>query len=71
MDATFWFELEQSLPAVFARKHVKKLLGGLISPGTLANLDSMGLGPSVKVRVGKHVGYERSSFIQWLKTRRG
>ena len=65
----FWKNLEESLPVVFPRKAVSKLTAGFISSGTLANLDSQKKGPPVKVRMGKFVGYEKESFIAWLKGR--
>ena len=65
----FWERLELSLPPVFARTKVDRYCGGLIAAGTLANLDSQGKGPAVRVRVGKQVGYERASFVEWLKGR--
>lgn len=71
MDKTEIFiqQLEAALPLVIARKEIRKLTGGLIAPHTLANADSQGVGPTVKVRIGKHVGYTRESFIEWLRIR--
>lgn len=63
-------ELEQSLPLVFTRREVSRLLGGLISCGRLANLDSEGSGPP-KIRLGKKVGYPRGPFIAWMRARGG
>lgn len=65
----FFDSLEKSLPEVFPRKAVPRLTGGFIAAGTMANLDSYNNGPPVKIRLGKYVGYEKSSFIQWLKGR--
>lgn len=62
-------KLKSDLPLIIARKEVDRLTGGLISPRHLANLDSVGLGPKGKVRVGRLVGYERESFISWLSER--
>ncbi len=61
--------LQSSLPPVFARKEISRLTGGLISPRHLANLDSAGLGPKGRVRIGRLVGYERDSFISWINDR--
>ena len=61
--------LQSSLPPVFARKEISRLTGGLISPRHLANLDSAGLGPKGKVRVGRKIGYERDAFVSWMSER--
>ena len=65
----FFQQLEADLPAVVARKNIRQLTGGLVAPHTLANADSQGIGPMIKIRIGKHVGYTRESFIDWLRTR--
>ncbi len=61
-------DLEESLPAIFTRQTASKAIGGLISPKTLSNLDSLGEGPP-KIKIGSKVGYEKTSFINWLKQR--
>ncbi len=61
--------LEKNLPPIFTRKTASQAIGGLISAKTLANLDSLGLGPIRKVKIGLKVGYEREDFIAWLKQR--
>lgn len=61
--------IRKELPPIVARKEVARLTGGLISPRYLANLDSAGLGPKGRVRVGRLVGYEKESFIAWLSSR--
>ena len=59
--------LRNELPPVFARKEAGKLLGGIISPKTLANIEYLGKGP-VQVRtVQRSVFYERDSFCTWLE----
>ena len=60
--------LRAEMPPAFTRKMACKLLGGLLSPGTLANLDCSGEGPK-GVRVGKAVLYEREIFLKWLEGR--
>jgi len=62
-------KLLQALPPFFTRQTAAKMLGGLISPGTLANLDSEGQGPPVKVKLGRKVAYERSAFVDWFLSR--
>lgn len=63
-------ELERTLPPAFARTEVPRLLGGLISAGRLANLDSEGLGPK-RITLGRKVGYLRADFITWMRARSG
>jgi hypothetical protein len=56
-------------PSAFvARSEVGKFTGGMIQPGTLANLDSKGLGPE-KIRVSRKVAYPVIPFVRWLETR--
>ena len=60
--------LREILPPIFTRKFVCAHLGGYISAGHLANLDSAKMGPG-GIRVGKVVLYERESFLEWLYQR--
>lgn len=61
-------ELLSILPPVIPRKDIERLLGGIISRGHLANLDCIGEGPP-RIEIGKHVGYLRGPFVEWLKQR--
>lgn len=54
---------------IVARTEAGKFTGGLIHPRTLANLDSQGLGPSGRFKVGRKTAYPVNSFIDWLKKR--
>lgn len=63
----FFSRLESSLPPVFTREEAARHMGGLLSAKTLNNIDYRGEGPEVRVRVGKKVGYERETFVQWLR----
>jgi len=56
-------------PPLISRSEASRLTGGLISPRTLANLDSLGQGPKNKVRLGKKVAYERQAFLDFLAKR--
>ncbi|UJX40892.1 hypothetical protein K9F62_19765 [Desulfovibrio sp. JY] len=60
--------LRETLPPILARKKIDRYLGGIISQGYLANLDSEGTGPR-RVRVGGTVGYLREDLIAWLEER--
>lgn len=64
-------ELYNTLPPIFARQSVGKLTGGIIQPGTCANLDSLGLGvgPEGRFFIGKKVVYTREAFLKWLEAR--
>ncbi|NTW88585.1 MAG: hypothetical protein HGB26_05565 [Desulfobulbaceae bacterium] len=62
-------KLEISLPDVFGRTEVERLLPGIINSKTLANLDSAGKGPSVYYKHGRKVVYEKEAFLQWLSKR--
>ena len=53
------------LPPIFGRKAVERLMPGIISSKTLANLHSMGKGPRSS-RIGRTVCYARSEFVEWL-----
>jgi len=60
-------KLRQSLPPIFSREEAAKHLGGIFRAATLRNIDMRGKGPSVKVRIGRKVAYERDDFIDWLR----
>lgn len=59
--------LHRTLPPVIARKDIQLHLGGLISSGYLANLDSKGLGPRA-LKSQRRVAYLREDLIEWLET---
>lgn len=61
-------ELLSILPPIFPRKDIERLLGNCISRGHLANLDWKGEGPP-RIQIGRHVGYLRGPFVEWLKER--
>jgi len=61
--------IADNLPPVLARKDVSRYLGGIISPKTLANLDSLGEGPSGRFKVGRTVVYPTAALLMWLEER--
>ena len=61
-------DLGKNLPPMISRDHVEKLLGGVISSKTLANLDSLGEGPK-RMRVGRKVVYLTEDLLEWLTLR--
>ncbi len=50
-----------------AREKVSEFTGGLLSPGTMANIDSdrERQGPP-RVRFGRKIAYPTLSFVKWL-----
>jgi hypothetical protein len=58
--------IDRTWPDIFARHNLTNLSGGLINSRTVANRHSRGDGPPF-VRIGKTIGLEKSSFLQWLK----
>ena len=61
-------EFADKLPPVIARSHVEEYLGGVISAGYLANLDSQGKGPE-RYRSGRKIFYPTLKLLQWLSDR--
>ena len=61
-------KLKEELPIVFARKEIERLLPGVVSSKTLANLSSQGTGPP-SCRHGRTVIYDRDAFLDWLSKR--
>ena len=58
-DELFFERLREELPPVFTREFASQKMGCLYTAKSLSNADSSGTGPSVKVKIGKKVGYER------------
>lgn len=54
---------------IVCRDQVKEFTGGLITSGTMANLDSRGEGPPLFYMGNKKVGYLVDRFIPWLERR--
>jgi hypothetical protein len=49
---------------------IEKLMPGVISSKTLANLHSLGVGPA-SFKMGRKVFYERDAFVEWLLNYKG
>jgi hypothetical protein len=60
--------LIDKLPPLISRDHVEKLLGGVVSSKTLANLDSLGDGPK-RMRIGRKIVYRTEDLLDWLEAR--
>lgn len=68
MKAEALQQLRETLPPVFARTQVDKLLPGILTGKTLANMQSMGIGP-VSFKIGSKTCFQRDLFIDWLASR--
>jgi len=64
-----FYDFKEKLPPFIARKDVGRLLGGCISPKSLANLDSLGRGPEGRMHNGKLVAYPTGELLDWLDKR--
>lgn len=63
-------EMVEKWPSpVVARTEVKNFSGGLVHPKSLANLDSLGTGPTEKIVVGGKICYRASILADWLRRR--
>ena len=65
-------ELAEKWPAPLVARDQKQLdrfCGGLINARSLANLDSLGLGPIPKVKVGRKVAYPVGALVEFLRKR--
>jgi hypothetical protein len=55
--------------SVVSRSEVPTFTGGLMTEKYIANLDSAGLGPAGRLRVGKKIAYPVESLILWMEQR--
>jgi hypothetical protein len=54
---------------IVARQQIGQFSGGVLTPGTMANLDCLGKGPEGRFRIGKKVCYPVDSLIAWIDSR--
>lgn len=52
-----------------ARCSISEFTGGGITPKRMANLDSLGEGPSGAIRCGRKVLYPVKNLVRWLEKR--
>lgn len=52
-----------------AREKVGEFTGGILTPKTMANLDSLNLGVKGRIKVGRKVAYPTNELIAWLESR--
>jgi hypothetical protein len=61
------FPYVAKLPPVIAREAVAYFTGGVVSPKTLANDDSLGQGPLVRQKIAGKVAYPTVFFLAYLE----
>ena len=61
--------IEKELPPMVTREKLTEVLGGMISPKTLSNQDSMNDGPAERLRIGQKVAYTKRSVMKYLRER--
>lgn len=59
--------LEPDFPPLVARKGVKWITGGGISPKTMCHDDSHGKGPKTRMIIAGQIYYPRRDFLDYLK----
>lgn len=59
----------ERLPVTMSRTEVPKLLGGIVSSKSLANADSLGVGPEGRFKIGRRVCYQTDQLLAWLEKR--
>ena len=52
---------------VVVRSDVGRFSGGLLHPRTMANLDSLGLGPRGMFYLARKVAYPTNELVDWMK----
>jgi hypothetical protein len=52
-----------------ARHEVGRFSGGLLNSKYLANLDSLGIGPEGKIKIGRKVAYDTEQLVKWMEER--
>lgn len=52
-----------------ARERINEFTGGILTPGRIANLDSMGQGPRNRIRIGRKIAYPVADLVEWLAER--
>ena len=57
------------LPPFIARADVNTMLGSVVDVRTLANLDSLGKGPRMRMRIGNRVVYPTAYLLEWIEDR--
>jgi len=61
-------DILQHLPPLIGRSEVHKFFPGILTPKTLANLASQGLGPPY-FKIGRKIVYRTEDLLDWLQSR--
>ena len=69
MDTIFEEMAERWQAPVVARTEIKVFTGGAMNEKYLANLDSAGLGPAGRFRLGRKIVYPVRPLVEWLESR--
>jgi hypothetical protein len=60
-------KLEQQNPCgLVSRMDISRNTGGILHPRTLANLDSLGIGISDPVRIGRKIFYRIDAIVEFI-----
>jgi hypothetical protein len=59
--------IEAGLPEIVLRKVLSAALGNLLAPRTFANLDALGKGIGVKIKINRSVAYPKQAVMDWLR----
>lgn len=63
-------ELAERWPSpIVARTEIEDFTGGAIKEKYISNLDSAGLGPAGRFRLGRKVVYPVAELVAWLESR--
>jgi hypothetical protein len=54
---------------IVARCKIAEFTGGMLSPKSMANYDSLGEGPGGRIKIGRKTGYAKYPLVEWLKKR--
>jgi hypothetical protein len=54
---------------IVARTESGRFSGGVINEHTLANYDSLGIGPEGRLRIGRKICYPTKNLAAWLESR--
>jgi hypothetical protein len=66
---TYLAEIEKVLPPIVFRNWPRWRDVLPMSPRTLANEDCLGVGPKESIYLGRHVGYPRAAFMEYLRAK--
>ena len=69
MDTIFEEMAERWKSPVVARTEIEAFTGGAMKEKYIANLDSAGLGPAGRFRIGRKIVYPVRPLVEWLESR--